>query len=215
VIIVDNSAETGTAKNIVNKFNNLKKRVTVYEEEENLFYTISINKIVKQHFGEVNCSKFCILNPDCYPLEKDWLTKFLNIWDIISSKHVNLSTLGSLHFKDWQKEELRHAGCVFKNLNLRKFPSDWEHLTRIPNDYATIEICGEIRKIWSVQGNTGTGIIVDYLKFKELGCFDEVHYPHYSSDSDFCRKSLELGFEHLCCDIEFYHKSRESSLLVN
>lgn len=178
-----------------------------YEEwsTKNVFYSEAINKsfikmenIDKEMFDD----KFIILTPDCYPIEENWLTRMVDIWDRLKEKDNNICTLGSLQFSNIENNQATvwHFGTFLKEEKDKCHPLDWRHNMFYNN-----------QEYIRCDGNTGAGIMIDRNKFKELNMFDSIKYPHYSSDADFCLRASKKGYTHYCSNVQFFHKAGTSS----
>ena len=169
-------------------------------KEKRCMYSESVNNVVNNYeYFDEDDYRFLIINPDHYPIEKNWLTKMVCIWDDIGDE--NICTLGTLQYHSEDKNSIWHYGCNFKPIEQRCHPLDWMHINYYDgNDFIKCD------------GNTGSGIMIDLKKFKELNMYDVVKYPHYSSDADFCLRASELGYTHYCSNVETVHLVGRSSL---
>lgn len=167
----------------------------------NGLYSKSVNRLFETFTEEESKAPFfLIFNPDCFPIEKNWLSKFLSIWDNINNiSKDKLCTLGSLQYFNESLTSIWHAGCMWKTSEaLKCHPLDWNHIQSInfkPSDLGAIP----------VDGNTGTGLAISIPKFMELGMYDAAKYPHYSSDADFCLRASQKGYSHFCSSVQMIH----------
>ena len=192
-----------------------KGRMLLYSAGTNLYYSKAVNVGFQLFFTEYKCDwieQFLIMNPDCFPAEKDWLTRLVSIWDEISYTDNNICTLGTTQYYDDNMHEIWHAGCMWKESGERKVHElDWKHLqTPIP-----FGLEGNNFAVRPVDGNTGTGIMIDRKAFRKLGMFDEIKYHHYSGDADFCLRASERGYTHYCCNVPMIHNPGNSCLKDN
>lgn len=182
------------------------KYVALVSVKNNL-YSESVNMLVYEAQLSYDFDKFVILNPDCYALNPDWLTNMLDCWSSIKRGFdKNICTLGSLQWGDEAKTQVWHAGCMFKEEKDKCHSQDWQHIHSIPSWIFTGSGVGFHR----VDGNTGTGLMVDVDKFYELGGFDSAQFPHYSSDAYFCQETQKKGWTHYCSNVEFFHQAGNS-----
>lgn len=167
-------------------------------ETYNFLYSKSINYIFK-YYTRILYDKFIILNPDCQPMEENWLSKMLEYWDKIERFDPNITTLGTLQINN--NNQVWHFGTFWKKDESKKCHElDWEHNQLYQG-----------QSIINVDGNTGTGIMIDSNKFSELGMYDDKKYPHYSSDADFCLRATKKGYKHYCCNVKFRHQPGSST----
>lgn len=167
-----------------------------FDNTYNLLYSKSVNIIFEQY--SLN-KKFIILNPDCQPMEENWLSKMLEYWNKIEKFDPNITTLGTLQINN--NNQVWHFGTFWKKDESKKCHElDWEHNQLYQG-----------QSIINVDGNTGTGIMIDSNKFSELGMYDDKKYPHYSSDADFCLRATKKGYKHYCCNVKFRHEPGTST----
>lgn len=176
---------------------------------KNELYSESVNMLVEEARWRCDSDTFIILNPDCFPLKENWLTDFVGCWSSIKRGFdKNICTLGALQWGNEQKTQVWHAGCNWKPEEAKVHPLDWQHIHHIPEWIYT----GAGTGFYKVSGNTGAGLMVDLKKFLEVGGFDSVKFPHYSSDAYFCQETEKKGWTHYCSSVEFYHKAGSSVL---
>lgn len=168
----------------------------------NKLYSKSVNDGFKTlTYQELLSPFFLVFNPDCFPLEKNWLTKFNKCWE---SAPYSIATLGSIQYCLENKAAIWHAGCMWKKDESQKcHPLDWNHITQFNVD-------PNKEGIFEVDGNTGTGIAISTTKFYDLGFLNELKHPHYCSDSDFCLRATQKGFTHYCSTVQMFHNPGNS-----
>ena len=207
-VFIDNeSNKEELDKSCFHKLNPLKYILT--SESTNLFYSRSVNKgfqLLVETLEKSTSPFFIVMNPDCFPLEENWLSKFLETWNRLKETDPNICTLGSIQYSHPSKQVIWHMGTIFKPEEQKHHPLDWIHLN-------SPELLKEIKannQCCKVDGNTGTGIAIDIEKFKELGGFDEANHPHWSSDADFCLRASSKGYSHYCSLVEMFHNPGQS-----
>lgn len=172
------------------------------DNHKRLWFTQSVNAMYKvMDLNDNHDRRFLIFNPDHYPFEENWLTKMVNYWDEIE-KYDNIVTLGTLQYYNETLNDVWHYGCFFKPIEDRVHPLDWWHNNAVRENPAPLKC----------DGNTGSGLMIDGNKFFELGMFNEIKYPHYASDSDFCLRATEKGYTHYCSDVLTIHHPGTSTL---
>jgi len=173
----------------------------------NNLYSKSVNMLVYEAKLAGSFDQFVVLNPDCYALKENWLSDMVGCWDTIRKGFdKKICTLGALQWSNEEKTQVWHYGCMLKEEKDKCHPLDWQHVHHIPNLLYTGSGVG----FHKVDGNTGSALMIDYKKFEELGEFDHINYPHYSSDYIFCEQVRNKGWTHYCCSVEFFHQAGQS-----
>lgn len=174
------------------------------DEFQRMWYSQSVNWLIDLYYdvySNVFDDRFIIFNPDHYPLEENWLTKMIGTWDEIKNVDNKISTLGTLqYYTEESTSAIWHYGCFFKKEEHKCHPLDWYHNFNYDGS-----------KYIKCEGNTGSGIMIDYGIFKELNMFDMDKYPHYSGDADFCLRASEKGYTHYCSSFKTIHTPNKSS----
>lgn len=171
-----------------------------YSDSVNIFFDYEME--VTQ-FDNRYDNRFMVFNPDHYPFEENWLSKMISMWDEIKEYDDHIATLGTLQFyTEEPTSAIWHNGCFFKEESQKCHPLDWYHNFNYSPSSRWIKC----------DGNTGSGIMFDSEKFRELGMLDSVKYPHYSSDADYCLRATKKGYTHYCANVKTIHTPNKSSL---
>jgi len=186
---------------------NLLKYVALVSKN-NYLYSESVNMLVDEATRTCEFDKFVVLNPDCYALKENWLSDMVACWDSIKRNFdKRICTLGSLQWGNEEKTQVWHMGCMWKPEDQKCHLLDWAHVHHIPDN---LVYTGGGVGFHKVDGNTGTGIMIDYQKFAEMEGFDSKNFPHYSSDAFFVQETQYKGYTHYCCTVEFFHQAGNS-----
>lgn len=182
LILIDNGSTRTETKFILG---NLAKRedTSVFCLEENLLFTRAIN------FGFEKCQSELVLviNPDCFAIESDWLSK------LTSYMQKDIGVIGTLQIRS--DGLIDHAGGY----------GDGKHI-----GYAEFDK-GQYAEPRNVEWVTGACALVR----KELVPFplnDRLgnYLIHFGSDVEFCRQVWELGYRVICAPVKFIHNRGES-----
>lgn len=198
VLFFKNDQETKYVRNILSDYD--PGLYQVYTSIDNKFYSHAVNKLYDIYTcgdsKNIYDNTFMIFNPDCFPLEKNWLTRMKEIWNQLHKP----ASLGSLQYSDKDRMNVWHFGCKKKLEIDRIHELDWEHI----HHYTSGSLFHQ------VDGNTGTGIMIDKELFAKEK-FNETKFPHYSSDADWCFRVSDKGYKHYCCDVKMFHSPGNSS----
>lgn len=207
IVFIDNTSYEDKNTMILEKLNlTLKNSSIIISPHENLYYTGSIMYVYRNfdsYFKDYEIDEFIIMNPDCFPLTENWITEMRKGLRL----GKNIATVGTIQYSDENKRNIWHCGCSWKGENEQKCHLlDWRHNNiRELVDYMLMN-----KKSAQVDGNTGTGIMLDRKIFEELNGFDDKKYPHYSSDADYCLRATQNGYIHICSYVEMYHNPGKS-----
>jgi len=182
--------------------------VTIINPHENLKYTKSINEGHEYAIAyDLNFKYFYITNPDCFPLEINWLSKLVDTFNIIKSSEDNkIASLGTLQFSNHERTRIWHYGCYWKDESKGEqkcHPLDWRH-----------NVFYDGKDFIKCDGNTGTGILINNECYQDIQ-FDDKNHPHYCSDSRWAEETSQAGWSHYCSNVQLFHNPGQSTKKEN
>jgi GT2 family glycosyltransferase/ubiquinone/menaquinone biosynthesis C-methylase UbiE len=131
-----------------------------------------------------------LLNPDCSGnLQKAWLRTMV---EELESNHAGISG-AILKFPDGK---IQHAGAY----------SFGSHIGFKEDDK------GQFDKVREVEWVTGACMLIKREVIDKIGEWDEVKYPHYESDREWCKKAKEAGIKIICSTAKLSHLEGRSSI---
>ena len=182
-------------------------KFTLISPNTNLFYSKSINTGYRYAFGKEADNSFSkyfyVTNPDCFPLEENWLSRLIEIFNIIErGEDKKIASLGTLQFSNYEKTRVWHYGCMWKDESKGEqkcHPLDWRHNTFYQG-----------KDFIKCDGNTGTGILINNDCYKDIK-FDDKNHPHYCSDARWAEETSQAGWSHYCSNVQMFHQPGQST----
>lgn len=161
-----------------------KVGVSYILNDKNYKFTHAVNQGLKMAKGEY----ILLLNPDCIGnLQKGWLRQMVR-----DSKEGDV--VGAvLKFPDGK---IQHAGAYGfgKHIGLGE------------------EDKGQYNKVREVEWITGACMLIKREVINKVGLWDEVKFPHYESDREWCKKVKEAGYKIVCSKAKLTHLEGKSSV---
>ncbi len=174
IIVVDHGSTDGTSENIRNEF----QEVVVLQGDESMWWTAATNMGVKYAL-ENYAQHILTLNNDLI-VDVDYLQK---LYDVMLS--YPKSIVGSVAVDKNKPSHVVYAGTKFNK---------WTAKYRPAVNLSDFEIVKEKREFIYTDLLCGRGTLIPADAFKQVGLFDELHFPHYAADEDFSLRCKKKGF---------------------
>ena len=154
--------------------------------DRNFKFTHAVN----QGLWLSNAPYTLLLNPDCTGnLQKNWLKTMV---EEIEKEKAGIAG-AILKFPDGK---IQHAGAI-------GFGS---HIGMKEEDK------GQYDKVREVEWVTGACMLFTREVVDKIGKWDEVKFPHYESDREWCKKAKEAGIKIICSTAKLSHLEGRSSI---
>ena len=174
VVVIDDGSTDGTAEMLTNEF----PEVHVIKGDGNLWWTAATNLGVKYAL-ENNADYILTLNNDTIATE-DFLEKMV-YW----AERTPKSLLGAFALDANTKQPVYGGEIINWKWANSKFLLDI-----LPKE--------QWYGLHEVTHFPGRGLLIPAEVFRNIGLYDEKHFPHYAADYDFTHKAIRAGYKVYC-----------------
>lgn len=169
--VIDDSGKDYLSKKTKNGF----KWVNFSANKNNIGYSKSINLGIKKALKEYSPDYLLLLNDDLEFIEKDWLTKMVDISE------------------SYKKVGLVCCKLVYPDGNLQ-----WYYQNGSLHFLKTAQITKETRdtyEIKEVEEVIGACVLIKKKVIEDIGLYDEGFTPLYGEDTDYCYRAGFKGYK--------------------
>jgi GT2 family glycosyltransferase len=194
IIIVDDGSNDGTSNYINDHF----PEVVLIKGTGNLWWTGGINIAVRRALSEAKKADYIFtINNDC-TIDDGLLKKLVKI-----SKENKRAIVGSTEVDSNDRNRVI-SGVIKVDWNKGIF---YNSLT---NNY---KILSAQRKYYFDADTLQTkGTLIPIEVFKEIGIFDQKHFPHYGSDYEFFIRAKRAGFKLVVSSTPIYCDNKRTGI---
>jgi hypothetical protein len=176
VIVVDNGSTDNSTEFIKQNFPN----VDVLALDKNYGFPTGNNRGIRYALERYNPNYLILLNNDTKIIQKDWLTKMVEVAE--SDKKIGVVGCKLLYPND----EIQHAGVIFKNYAFR-------------NRGQGEKDKGEYDIIEDTFFASGSCFLIKKTLIQEIGFLDEIYSPFLGEEMDYFFRARKAGFKVMYC----------------
>lgn len=184
VVICDHGSTDGTSELIIENY----PSVTLLKGESNLWWTGAINICVEyalQHGAEDDM--VLTLNNDT-EIPEGYLA------NLVSRSREYQGTIITSVVRDIETGDVVSIGYRQNWFKAKEIPITLERDHLANND-----------RVAEVTHASGRGTMYPLSVYKEIGLYDERHFPHYGADYDFSQRARRAGYPiYVCADCEVF-----------
>jgi Glycosyltransferases, probably involved in cell wall biogenesis len=191
IIIIDNSSRNSKMKLALQKICQEHENIVVLPMTTKFNFAAFNNEAVKIAKGNF----LCFLNDDTEIITPNWMELMIGQAGIKTTGVVGARLL-------YNRKALQQVGIVMLGKGLRPYHA-YAQYNR--NDL------GRMRLNYNYLALSATAMVIEKVKFIEMGMFDAQDFANGYSDIDLCIKLYNQGYFNVCRgDVEFYHYNKKN-----
>ena len=175
IYLIDDGSTDGTAQTVENQF---KSKVKVLKGDGNLFWTGAINKGINQAIKD-GCDYIHLMNDDIN-FNENFLFELYK-----ASKQYPKAIIGSITCDVHNPQQVVRGGILLTD----KKTTPWEEIKDVQLE--------DIKKksVYAVDSLSGRSVLISSETIRNIGYFDNKHFPHAFADFDYFFRAKKHGYQ--------------------